>query len=64
MPIRQRKLLGTFILMLWLLVYTAACVWVSIHWLPDSHWARLMFYPVAGIVWVFPARPLVLWMRG
>lgn len=64
MPVRMRKLLGTFILLAWLFVYTLICVWFSAQWLPDSHLARLIFYPAAGILWVFPARPLVFWMRG
>lgn len=64
MLVRQRKLVGTFILMLWLFVYTVSCVWISVHWLPASQLAWLIFYPLAGIAWVFPARPLVIWMRG
>lgn len=64
MPVRAKKLVGTFILLAWLAVYTLLCVQFSIHWLPDSHLARLIFFPLAGILWVFPVRPLLLWMRG
>lgn len=64
MPLRTRKLLGAFILLIWLFVYTMICVWVGVNWLPDSQGARIIFYPLAGILWVFPARPLMFWMRG
>jgi len=64
MPVRMKKLVGTFILLTWLFVYTLICVQISAHWLPDSHVARLIFFPLAGILWVLPARPLLLWMRG
>lgn len=64
MPIRQRKLLGSFILLVWLLAYTIAVLWVSDHWLPDQQLARLIYYPLAGLLWVLPARPLLFWMRG
>ncbi|MSP42674.1 MAG: DUF2842 domain-containing protein [Alphaproteobacteria bacterium] len=64
MPIRQRKLLGSFLLLLWMLVYSILAVNVAENWLPDSQIARLIFYPVAGVLWVFPVRPLVFWMRG
>lgn len=64
MPVRHRKLLGTVILLVWMLVYTIAAVFVGIHWLPDSQIARLIFYPVAGLLWVPPVRPLIFWMRG
>ena len=64
MQVRHRKLVGTFILLVWMLVYTAICVQIGVRWLPDSHIVRLIFYPLAGILWVFPARPLMFWMRG
>lgn len=64
MPIRQRKLFGTIILLAWMLAYAAGAMLVAVHWLPDSHLARLLYYPVAGLLWVAPVRPLLFWMRG
>jgi hypothetical protein len=29
-----------------------------------SSWLQLVFYVVAGIGWVFPLRPLFLWMNA
>ncbi len=29
-----------------------------------SGWLQLVFYVVAGIGWVFPLRPLFLWMNA
>lgn len=64
MPVRTRKLLGTFVLIIWMTAYTFGCMLIGVHLLPDNYWVRLVFYPLAGILWVFPARPLFIWMRG
>ena len=63
LPIGARKLLGTLILMVGLSVYAFAAVWLVTSALPD-HWAvQIIFYPVAGIAWAFPARYLINWMQ-
>ena len=63
LPIGARKFLGMLILMAGLAVYTIAAVWLVTSVLPD-HWAvQVIFYPVAGIAWAFPARYLIAWMQ-
>ncbi|MBL4864645.1 MAG: DUF2842 domain-containing protein [Rhodobiaceae bacterium] len=63
LPIGARKFLGMLILMVGLVVYAIAAVWLVTSALPD-HWAvHLVFYPVAGIAWAFPARYLIAWMQ-
>eukprot|EP00439_Symbiodinium_sp_Y106_P089472 s1_g2008.t1 len=63
LPIGVRKLLGTAIILVGLTVYTLLAVWLAVDVLPD-HWAvQLVFYPIAGIAWAFPARPLLTWMQ-
>lgn len=63
LPIRARKALGSVILLIGLIAYALAAVWVAVTLLPD-HWAvELIYYPVAGIAWAFPARYLITWMQ-
>ena len=63
LPIGVRKLLGTVIILVGLTAYTLAAVWLAVDVLPD-HWAvQLIFYPIAGIAWAFPTKPLIDWMQ-
>jgi len=63
LPIGIRKLLGTLILLSGLVAYTLSMVWLAVSVLPD-HWAvQIIFYPLAGIAWAFPAKPLIAWMQ-
>ena len=64
MPVRTRKLIGTAVLMAWLVAYTLGCMLIGVYWLPETNLARLLFYPIAGVMWVIPTRPLFIWMRG
>lgn len=63
LPIGVRKLLGTAIILVGLSAYTLVAVWLAVDVLPD-HWAvQLVFYPIAGVAWAFPAKPLLNWMQ-
>jgi hypothetical protein len=26
-------------------------------------WAQMIFYAIAGVAWIFPARPILVWME-
>ena len=63
MPIRLRKFIGLMVLLAWLFVYVMLAVGLAMRLLPGAHWtAQLLFYAVAGIAWVFPARYLITWI--
>lgn len=64
MDIRARKLAGCGILVAYLTTYAllAAAIGVSLYPVLPL-WAQLIFYAIAGIVWVFPLKPLFAWMR-
>ena len=58
-----RKLIGTLVLIAGLITYALCMMWLAVVVLPD-HWAvQIIFYPVAGIAWAFPAKPLIAWMQ-
>ncbi len=63
MPIRLRKFLGTialFVLVIvWALVAMALAQSPAIH---DSALLSIAYYVIAGIGWVLPAMPIVVWM--
>ncbi len=64
MKIRTRKALGCFILLAYIAIYTvlAASLGVALVALIPT-WAQLIFYAVAGIVWIFPLKPLFAWIN-
>jgi len=65
MPIRLRKLLGAFALIV--LVLTWALVAMALAQSPvirANGIVETIYYVVAGLGWVLPAMPLVKWMSG
>jgi hypothetical protein len=63
MPIRLRKLLGTFALfvlvIVWALLAMAFAQAPAIH---DNAYLSVAYYVIAGLGWVLPAMPIVSWM--
>ncbi len=67
MTIRTRKLVGTVLLMAFLVVYAliamAAAIVLQVN--EASKLAELAYYIVAGLLWVLPAGAIISWMsRG
>ena len=64
MPQRLRKLLGTIVLVVFVAFYSLAAMTVAAAKLPGiSSLVQLLFFVVAGFLWVIPAAPLVSWMQ-
>jgi hypothetical protein len=65
MPIRQRKLIGAFVLIA--LVVCWSLIAMALAQLPaikTNRWVEAIYYVVAGLGWVLPAMPLIKWMSG
>lgn len=64
MNIRTRKAVGCLGLLAYLALYAvlAASLGVALASVLPT-WAELVFYAVAGIVWIFPLKPLFAWMN-
>jgi hypothetical protein len=64
MTIRTRKLVGAILLVIFLSIYALAAMMVAIVMqVSASKVAELVYYPVAGLLWVLPAMWLVRWMQ-
>ncbi len=46
-----------------LAAYTLAAVYAAIELLPENRLIELLYYCIAGTVWAFPARGLLVWMH-
>lgn len=64
MDSRTRKAIGCFGLLAYMAVYAvlAASLGVALAPLLPA-WAQLIYYAAAGIIWIFPLRPLFAWMN-
>lgn len=63
MRMRTRKLIGTVLLILFVLIYFAVAVEVSTIWLANkSGLVQLVGYVIGGFLWIFPAGIIIKWM--
>jgi hypothetical protein len=61
---RTRKLAGTIVLLLFLSVYALVAMLVAVVLQVNaSKTVELIYYVVAGLLWVLPAGALITWMQ-
>jgi membrane protein implicated in regulation of membrane protease activity len=64
MNARARKAVGTFVLLAYMAIYvTVAATVGSLYAVAWPLWAQMLFFAVAGIIWIFPLKPLFGWMN-
>ena len=65
MNTRTRKALGCFVLLAYLALYAALAATLGGYILAHApNWAVLIYYVVAGVIWVLPLKPLFAWMNS
>lgn len=63
MSMRWKKLLGTLVIIIWLIVYAVVAARLAYDILPEANWlAELAYYMIAGLAWILPLMPLIWWM--
>lgn len=64
MTMRTRKLVGAVLLLLFIALYALVAMLVAVVLqVNGSKVAELVYYVVAGLLWVLPAAWLVKWMQ-
>lgn len=64
MTARMRKLVGSIVLLMFLVVYALLMVAVAIVLqVNSSKLVELAFYIIGGLAWVIPAGVLIRWMQ-
>lgn len=64
MDIRTRKAAGCAVLLVYLAAYALIAAGLGVALAPLlPTWAELIYYAVAGIIWIFPLKPLFGWMN-
>lgn len=63
MPIRLKKLIGTLLLIVLVVVYALVATTVAVHRLGESGpLAHLAFFIFTGILWILPAMGIIKWL--
>ncbi|MEM9014013.1 MAG: DUF2842 domain-containing protein [Pseudomonadota bacterium] len=62
MPVRIKKLLGFAALIPGLVIYLFAAAAIG-EKIPDNQLLKVVYYGIAGIIWAFPVKYLMLWMN-
>jgi hypothetical protein len=66
MPMRQRKLIGAFLIIGFVIFYALlAMALAQARFLQDSAApVQAVLYAILGFSWIFPLMPLIKWMSG
>ncbi|MGE0501995.1 MAG: DUF2842 domain-containing protein [Rhizobiaceae bacterium] len=63
MPVRLRKLIGTVLLIVLVVIYAFGATTIAVARLADSGpLAHLAFFLVGGLAWILPAMLIIKWM--
>jgi hypothetical protein len=63
MPVRLKKLIGTILLVLLVVVYSLLATMIAVAQLSQSGpIAHLLFFLIGGLVWILPAMVIIKWM--
>ena len=63
MTIRTRKFLGTFALLVLVIVWSLlGMAAAQMPVIAGSGWLQAVYYVVVGLGWVLPAMPIISWM--
>ncbi|HUD50247.1 DUF2842 domain-containing protein [Parvibaculum sp.] len=63
LPLRARKLIGTVVLLVFLVLYSFLIMTIAVSGhLPEHGLVQFLYYLIAGTIWAFPARYLMIWM--
>ena len=64
MNVRARKAVGCFVLLAYIGIYAFLAASLGVALVPVLPvWAQLIFYAIAGIIWIFPLKPLFGWIN-
>jgi hypothetical protein len=63
MPVRLKKLIGTVLLIVLVVVYALVATTVAATRLAEAGpWVHLGFFLLSGLLWILPAMLIIKWM--
>lgn len=65
MPLRLKKLIGTVLIVLLVIIYAfVATSFASAYLGASSGWVHLAYFALSGLLWILPAMLIIRWMAG
>ncbi|MGF0536475.1 DUF2842 domain-containing protein [Agrobacterium sp. ES01] len=65
MPVRLRKLIGTILIVILVLVYAVLAVSIASALLATAPWwMHFLYFLFSGVLWILPAMVIIKWMAG
>ncbi|MBK3746103.1 DUF2842 domain-containing protein [Paraburkholderia aspalathi] len=63
MPVRLKKLIGTFLLVGLIVIYAIVATIIAVAHLGEaSAWVHLVYFLISGVLWILPAMLIIWWM--
>ncbi len=62
-PMRIRKLIGLIVLLVFMFFYALTVMMIAVTRLPENGLVEVIYFLVAGFLWIVPARYLIAWMQ-
>ena len=61
---RIKKLIGLFVILIWIAIYSLVAMGIGVHVLPTAGgWIAFLYYALAGTLWIIPIGLLLPWMN-
>ena len=60
----MRKIIGSIIIILWVLGYVAVAAAIGDTLKNAAWWIKLIYFPVAGLLWIVPVGLMFKWMHA
>ncbi len=65
MPLRLKRLIGTVLIIVLVLVYALVATTIAARTLAQSEWyIHLLYFFLSGLLWILPAMLIIKWMAG
>ena len=58
-----RQPFGILLILVWIVAWCVGAASLGGLFVEAPWWAQIPYYLVAGIVWIFPLKPLLRWME-
>jgi hypothetical protein len=60
----MRRFIGAMVILVWVVAYIAVVAVIGDRVTKEPIWIQLIFFPIAGLAWVLPVKPLLKWMHA
>lgn len=64
MKVEYRRAIGLLAIGIFMFVYIILAASLGNLFLDKPLWIKMTYFSIAGLVWVFPLKPLFIWMRA